>query len=293
MNNQKGQLILTLILVMTMALAIGLSIVQKSLVDVSTATKVEQSSRAFSAAEAGIEKALQGDIGITSPIELGNQSKIEQVVKNSIPAQNQALEYPPLGKEDIAHVWLADPDSLKNYYTQTSLDLYWGTTASSGREQPALEVSVVYQDALGYKAQKFFIDPVEGVGGRGDNGFKAPADYGGGCTNYQITTSFSAGTNDRPFKCKITLSSLPNSASGLPKLILVRTRFLYNSSAQPLAVSPVGSCNPGCSLPPQARIFTSTGVSGEVQRKVQIFELKKVVPLYFDYAIFSAGEISK
>ncbi len=47
MNNQKGQLILILILVMTVALSIGLSIVQKSLVDVSTSSKVEQSSRAF------------------------------------------------------------------------------------------------------------------------------------------------------------------------------------------------------------------------------------------------------
>ena len=56
--NKKGQILLALILVMTVALAIGLSVIQKSLVDVSTSTKVEQSSMAFSAAEAGIERSL-------------------------------------------------------------------------------------------------------------------------------------------------------------------------------------------------------------------------------------------
>ena len=58
MKEQKGQVILILILVMTVGLAIGLSIVQKSLVDISTASKIEQSSRAYSAAEAGVERAF-------------------------------------------------------------------------------------------------------------------------------------------------------------------------------------------------------------------------------------------
>ena len=42
-------IILILVLVMTVALAIGISVIQRSLSDISTATKVEQSSRAFSA----------------------------------------------------------------------------------------------------------------------------------------------------------------------------------------------------------------------------------------------------
>ena len=59
MNNERGQIILVLVLVITVALAIGISVVQRSLSDISTSTKVEESSRAFSAAEAGIERALK------------------------------------------------------------------------------------------------------------------------------------------------------------------------------------------------------------------------------------------
>lgn len=303
MRKQKGQIILILLLVMTVALGIGLSIIQRSLTDISTSTKVEQSQRAFSAAEAGIERALS--IGATTPFtlppsQLQNLASVDVAVQSNLPLINQALEYPPIGKEDIAHVWLADPDTLNNYYKQTSLEVYWGKADATGREQPALEITLIYQDtASGYKSSKFYIDPVGGIEGRDGNGFKDPADaqFDGSCGNITTLTSFSTTTTDlRSFRCKVKLSGLPNSASGLPKLILVRARFLYNSLPQPLAVKPTGACtgtDTSCSLPPQARIFTSTGSSGQTQRKVSVFRLEKVVPFYFDYAIFSAGEINK
>lgn len=298
MLNEKGQVILILILVMTVALGIGLSVVQRSLSDISTATKVEQSSRAFSAAEAGIEKAIQTDSSV-STFTLDNNAIVQGVDKNTVPAAGQVLEYPPIGKEELAQVWLASPDTLNNYYTQNSLDIYWGSIQVSGREQPALEVKIIYQESTGYKYKRFYIDPVTGTEGQSSNNFKDPSFYSGSCGGFQITTSSSpAGTtNNRPFKCKVTLTGLPNVLNGsLPKLILLRARFLYNSSSQPIAVQPTGSCisgNTGCSLPPQARIFTATGISGGTQRKVQVFRLDKVVPPYFDYAIFSTGAIDK
>ena len=72
---EKGQIILILLLVMTVALGVGLTIVQRSLTDISTSTKVEQSSRAFSAAEAGIEKALQGDISSVNFPDAGSSAR--------------------------------------------------------------------------------------------------------------------------------------------------------------------------------------------------------------------------
>jgi len=289
MDKQKGQVILILILVVTVALVIGLSVIQKSLSDVSTSTKVEQSARAFSAAEAGIEKAIQTDKAVNF-FSLGNDVKLQGVEKNDVPALGQALEYPPLSKEEVAQVWLADPDTLSNYYKQPSLDIYWGSTQATGREQPAIEIKVIYQDASGFISLPFYIDPVTGTSGQLSNGFKDPSNYGGSCSNPLLVTSLSKNSTDaRAFKCKVTLSGLPNSTSGLPKLILLRARFLYNSTSQPFAVAPTG----GDSLPVQAKIFTSTGVAGETQRVVQVFRLDKVVPPYFDYAIFSAGDIGK
>jgi len=70
--------------------------------------------------------------------------------------------------------------------------------------------------------------------------------------------------------------------------MIARARLLYTNVSQPIALEPVTG-----SLPPQATIYTSIGTSGNTQRTIQLFSLEKVVPFYMDYAIFSAGQISK
>lgn len=302
---QQGQIILILILVMTVALAIGLSIVQKSLVDVSTSSKVEQSSRAFSAAEAGVEKALKGD---ASPQPFAdNNSSISAISNiNLIPcipgsvgcAQTiygtdvqAALEYPPLAKEDVAQVWLADPDSNVSLptctaidstpgkhtpvcYTGSNLDVYWGNLAAT--DKAAIELTLVYYDGTAYQAYKWYLDQIVRTP---DNRFETIV-----CSGYLV------GLNS--YQCKKTLSFTPVQSAGL---MLIRARLLYNSTSQAFAVQDhhVLGCTTGCYLPPQAKSITSTGLSGETQRKVNLFQLYKVAPPYFDYAIFSAGEIKK
>lgn len=273
MRSNKGQVILILILVMTVALAIGLSVIQRSLSDISTSTKVEQSSRAFSAAEAGIEKALRNDF---SGVNFADNASSAQVTDSGLlPLPTQPLEYPPKGisKEEVAQVWLADPNTLGPYYNQSSLEIAWGTPNIPDREDwPAIEVTVVYHSGT-YQSKKFYFDsnPARASINRFD-----PVS----CSSTTIDTSM--GLN-RVFFCS-------NSLTGLsPTLILLRARILYSSESQPFAVLPVG----GSSLPPQAKIITSTGTAGDTQRKVQVFQLNNVVAPYFDYAIFSVGEIKK
>lgn len=55
----RGQMILVILLVMAVGLTIGLSVASRSITDVNFSTKIEDSSRAFSAAESGIEEALR------------------------------------------------------------------------------------------------------------------------------------------------------------------------------------------------------------------------------------------
>ncbi len=281
---QEGQTVLILLLVMTVALAIGLAVIQKSLTDVSTASRVEESSRAFSAAEAGIERALQGD---TQEVVF-SENNSSATVKDSglLPLAKQPLEYPPLAKEDVAHVWLANPntDPVSAYYSQSSLDVYWGLPdIIDPNDRPALELTIVYLPAGGsYQTQKFYLDPnsLRSAG----NGF---TNVSGGCSNNLPPINTSMG-NERTFYCKRTITGL----NQLP--ILVRARLLYNITSQPLAIAPVGGCEGfSCSLPPQARVIVSTGVSGSTRRRIQVFKLDKVVPPYFDYAIFSVGDINK
>lgn len=306
MENAKGQIIVTLILVMTVALAIGLSIIQKSLVDVSTATKVEQSSRAFSAAEAGIEKALKsincGAGGVNCSVTFSeNNSSATVNDSNLIPAvppvgtQQSPLEYPPLAKEDVAHFWLADLDStdpsnpplcgpsISCYYTKPTLDVYWGNSTT---DRAALELTLVYygtnptdpvDPSAKYRNRKWYLDQFDR-----NNNFHQGCGY----------TSSSSVEN---YTCKFTIGGTQDPNGSLPAgLILLRGRLLYNTTSQPIAIQAIWPCSGnGCFIPSQARVLVSSGVSGETQRKVKLFQLNKVVPPYFDYAIFSAGEIRK
>lgn len=292
MRKERGQTVLILILVMTVALAIGISVIQRSLSDLSTSSKVEQSSRAYSAAEAGIEKAIQSDqvnAPITPSLDLGNSSKFQDAQTTRIPVPNQALEYPPLAKEELAQVWLANPDTLAKYYNQPDMDIYWGNPGVSDSDTPAIEITIIYETSTGtYQSKRYFYDLLANERG---NGFDASVS----CPSDAIQTS-SSPTVAKTFLCKKRIVVDSTVLENLSKLILLRARLLYNSTSQAFAVQPlrVNCAVPtDCSLPPQARLFTSTGVSGETQRKVQVFRLDKVVPPYFDYAIFSAGEINK
>ena len=285
--NEKGQIILILLLVMTVALGIGLSVITRTLTDVSTSTKVEQSSRAFSAAEAGIEQALKQNY---SPVNFPNQSQATINPPVDLPLAGQGLEYPPVSKEETAHFWLADPDANLPpctpsptiiCYNQTSLDVYWGTPSS---DKAAIEITLISWNGSVFLQNKFFYD--SDTMRISQNGFNNPADANVAslqCSNTlpQITTSMGSGRN---FYCTVRLSALP-----VPGLMILRTRLLYTNVSQPVAVIPTG----GASLPPQAKIYTSIGSSGSTQRTIQLFSLEKVVPFYMDYAIFSTGPINK
>lgn len=280
MKNEKGQVVLILVLVMTVALAIGISVIQRSLSDVSSSSKVEQSSRAFSAAEAGIEKAIQSGASVPSQT-LDNNSILQGVDAVPIPAANRALEYPPLAKEEMAQVWLAKPDDLTLPYAGSTLGVYWGNADTT--ENPAIEITVVYQDSSNnYQSKKYFLDQQAATRG---NNFDATSLT---CPSSPAILTSLSPTVAKTFFCQKDIDVSSTSLPNLSKLILLRARLLYNSTSQSFAVKPTSG-----SLPEQAKIFTATGISGQTQRKIRVFRLDKVVPPYFDFAIFSAGDINK
>ncbi len=58
----SGQVLLITMLVMAVATTIGLALASRSTQDVNISTQVEESSRAFSAAEAGIEEGTEAGV---------------------------------------------------------------------------------------------------------------------------------------------------------------------------------------------------------------------------------------
>lgn len=286
LNSNSGQIILILLLIMSVALAVGLSVVQRSLTDVSTSAKIDQSSRAFSAAEAGIEQALSGFGGVGGVTDLGNNASISNVDNKSIPSVGTAIEYPHIYKEEIAQVWLVNPTDLLSEYTGSTLDIFWGDPLIGDSDGPAIEITVTYESTAGkYLTKKYFFDS---VGTRASDNRFTPTSTLCGSTELKVVSDQSPEPNGKLFYCK---ASIPlTGIIDLSKLILLRARLLYAQLPHPIAIAPVGA---GISLPLQGKVFTSTGVSGESERKVQFFTLEKVVPFYFDYALFAADDIEK
>ncbi len=293
--DQTGQAILILLLATLVALTIGLAITQRSLTDVATSTRIDQSSRAFSAAEAGIERAIAQDTPTNiNNLDLGNQSQAN-VVAEEYPKPNQALEFPEIDKAGFAHFWLVSPDQLNawlstpsvsptSYYNADSIGLFFGKDQvyTNANDRPGLEVNLISLTSTGtFTSSKYFFDSYPN---------QARATGGISCldNNVSINTSFSSNTSttDRPFYCRATINDL---GAGGATPILIRTRILYASGSHPVALKPANTA----SLPIQVAIYNSTGVSGQTQRRLRLFTQKNVVPFYFDYALFSASAIEK
>src|SRR3989338_3937934 len=59
-DKSAGQIVLILVLITVVGLTIGLSLISRTVTDVRISSQIEESGRAFSAAEAGVETALRG-----------------------------------------------------------------------------------------------------------------------------------------------------------------------------------------------------------------------------------------
>lgn len=293
MTKQSGQALIILLLATLVALTIGLTITQRTLTDVSTSSKIEQTSRAFSAAEGGLGYVIGANpnpapFSTTVPnSEFGNQSQADVTSTGLVPiGSDKGLEYPPIDKTAFAIFWLADPVTLNQVYDKSTLDIYFGNATQNPtlpETMPAIEVNLITDDGTKYTSTRYYIDSITTPSPR--NNF-----YGGSLCNtdlsvvtYNISSTIPSLSK---FYCKYQIP-VPNTAPNKP--ILVRARVLITDIAQKIAVVPAA----GGTIPGQAIIYTSKGTSGPTLRRLQLFTERNVVPFYFDFALFSTGSITK
>ncbi|OGE38819.1 hypothetical protein A3E86_02800 [Candidatus Daviesbacteria bacterium RIFCSPHIGHO2_12_FULL_47_45] len=306
--NQHGQVVIVLTLIMLVALTVGVAISQRSINDISVSTKTEQASRAFSAAEAGLEKAI-AENGITTVSLSDNQSRADVQASGEMPVYKQALEYPPISKAQFAQFWLARPSDLSRFYNQETISLYFGNAGPEADDrveigdEPAIEVNLVTRSSAGnYLSKRYYFDSKSTR--RASNNFAATDDSCDSSIKYKINTSSSRSFTappDRYFYCKVTISTSIDPSDNKEVPILMRMRLLYSSKKQRIALEP--KTDPECisftgdlnciSLPPQANIYTSTGIAGESERRLQVFQMKYVAPQFLDFALFSNSDITK
>ena len=261
-NSQKGQALLIVVLVMVVALTVALSVALKSITNVQTSVDNENSQRAFSAAEAGIEKALKS--GATPILEqnLGNGASIKQVTISDIPDKNVLLNNgSAVAKDDGADVWLVghNTDGTINYTTPWTgnLTIYWGVSSSPCNDAAVEIILLSGSSADTAVSKRFAVDP---CGTRGNN-FNPPS-------SSNVATS--VNSKGFPYKTDISVTSG----------ILVRVIPIYYST--PLGA--IGSID----FPSQGKRIESTGVAGNAQRKISFFQGYPKLPAeFFQYILFS------
>src|SRR5437667_6240491 len=128
---QRGQALLIVILIMVIRLTIGLSLASRNVVNLKLSTEEENSQKALSAAESGIEQALINKDATGQSLGTAKISKvITQAISGSTFLVNNGIT---VNKNDGIDVWLTqfnqDPAQLyQNPLPNNNITLYWGSS---------------------------------------------------------------------------------------------------------------------------------------------------------------------
>lgn len=288
-SNSSGQALLLVLLAMSVVLTVALSIVSRSITDISNSARQEDSTRAFSAAESGVERALiigntgtqnLGDATFNATITAGTPST--SFVSTVAIASGDALTFWFLNHDPVTGATTCAGNSC---FTGNNLRVCWGNTGVV--DVPAAEVSVYYTTSPGSNALtrdvKVTYDPVSGrTSGANGNNFAAPD--AGTCT---------IGTKTFPYQKNINLNSDFGFPGAIPNpilqgtLLFARVKLLYNTTAQEVGVSSTAN------LPPQANTIDSLGIAGGANRRLQVSQLFGEVPSIFSNIIYSGTGVTK
>jgi hypothetical protein len=300
-NNQSGQALLLLVLSIGFVIALVMSVSTRSIRDVSISTYEEDALRAFSAAEAGIERSL-----------LTNQAYTNEKVESQSNSPTFTSAIAPLAQQDyfispsellpgesatfwfVGHDNLGRPSCATGCFTGANIsNLCWGSnTYSNDSEKPAVVLSVYYDDSVpsprylsgdfsNVKVKTVAFDPVERSV---DNNFDTTkvrygCNVGGKNFAFYVRNINFNSDLQIPPSCSI---STPGC------LIMARVAVFYSNPSKPerVALDARG-------IPPQGEKIESVGVAGDSVRKIEVFRSFPEIPAIFDSAVFSKSDFVK
>ena len=276
--SQKGQVLLIVVLIMVIALTVGLSLASRSIINLRNTNAESDSQKAFQAAEAGIEIALQKPFGTTDQTIysssnthlMNNQSKITNLTIHYLGGSNLVLNNGnPVTQDQGLDVWLTNYPNYSGTPWTGKLNIYWGNKA--GCLDAAMEVIVISGQTAtdsGSTINRYGVDPcgsnsVDTSKNRNGQNYFTPAQAGGSVSG----TSFN-------------FSTAVNITNG----IIVRLIPLYASTPIGIVGQDATTSAP-LSFPVQGRMVTSLGEYGSTQRQVAFFQGYPLLPSEFFYSI--------
>lgn len=282
-KNEAGQAVLIVLLSISVVLIVVLYIMSRSVSDISLSTKDQDSMRAFSAAEAGVEKALVGLYAVGSssgPTTIGDAT-FNASVTSFGSGQNQILYPLTLKSGDQAVFWFSragDPITFNG----SQFKLCWGmpATSSVANDTPAVLLTVYYRTSTNqYRVARATYDP----------------NAGRSVTN-RFTTASAAGCTFSPNEQFQFFNNVNLQAGGLnipatATLQFATVRFLYNTTTEHKVG--IDATATTALFPSQGVKVDSQGSSAESNRRIEVYQLNSEVPPIFANAIYSPSDIIK
>lgn len=299
-KNQAGQALLIVLLSMAVVLTIVLSIISYSVTDIAVTTQESEALRAFSAAEAGVEKAL---VALTAQSGTFGLDSFDAQV-SSVAEGTQSFNYPlEVSGGDSANLWFVSHDASDNpscsdvtkpCFTGSRMRVCWGEEGSSASlaTTPAIELSIYYSSPpvaggsySGMRIGRATYDPNSSR--RGSNSFASP-DSTAGCTIDGRSYAFMKLV-DFPGL------GIPAASYGARNgLQFAHVRFLYNTDPESIGFdfsNIAGSGN--TTLPSQGKKVNSTGTAGEATRLVEVYKLYSDLVGAFEGSVISSTGVTK
>lgn len=277
-RNQSGQAVLIVLLSLSVVLVVVLYIMSRSVTDISLSSKEDDSMRAFSAAEAGIERALVigSDIGSTV---IGDARFTADV--SSFGSGQTVFTYPlGLKSGEIATFWFNRP--AETSFVGNQVKVCWGAAGSSNSTSttPAVEIAVYYKSTTNiYNVLRTVLDP--------NSGRTVTNKFG-------LATTSACSVNGENFAFQTTVNfatlGIANYATA-GALQYMTVMPLYNDTVDSkigIDVSGTGSL-----LPSQGQSVSADGTSGSSSRRIEVYQLHPVTPPVFMNAIYSSTGITK
>lgn len=320
MRKKEGQILILVLLVVVVALAVGLSVGARNVTNLKTSTQSEQSQRAFTAAEGGVEDVLS-KINAVAKVIGGTAVSGSNCTQNTSDASKKQADCTLQNASTTTGVSGTVNVTANSAYTKTvdlgdvaqiNLEGYtpsgggkftveWGNS-SEINPVPSLEFTFIcVNDAntkCGATAKGTGLDvtlePTKLSGAYGQVRFafsRAGETYPIGSTQTGFTD---CDTGSSGYTCKATFTVL--AVGGVPSdaaLKILRIKPLWGKVT--IKVTPVGTALQVASFPVQTYVITSVATTDTgVTRKVEVRrDALPQMPAFFDYALYSGGNITK
>lgn len=273
-QSTKGQILLITLLVLTVATTISLSLIGRATIDLSMSNQLEESTRAFDAAEAGIEQALKTGTGTSIPVTLSS-GVTYNVTVNSIGGATGVFQMAHKTLQNTTEtLWLVEHDQTTGeldetpFYTASTIELCWSKETSPS-PAAALGVTIFYKESTdnSYQVKRVALDPA--LVSRNNN--------------FDSTNITSTGCGIGYYGKQIDFSALGLTPTS-DAILALRIRPYYADTT--LAV------NGGVwAIPKQGNQIESIGETGTgVSRKVVVYQQYRAPQSVFDSVIHSDAD---